>query len=215
MNSKSIILLSGGLDSAVSLFLALKKKHRINLALTFDYGQKSAAQEIKSARHLCRQYKIKHQVINLRWLGKLANNALTNKNKSLPSFSPLSSFPLSSSRAVWIPNRNALFINIAASYAEALKCQYIFTGFNKEEARNFPDNSIAFINAANKALKYSTLSKVKIISFTAGMDKKQIIRQAQALNLDLNKLWSCYEGKRKPCGKCESCLRRLKVIPYS
>lgn len=206
---KAIILLSGGLDSAVSLALAIKAGYKITLALTFDYGQKSARQEIKASGKLCRQFRIKHQVFNLKWLGKLANNALTNKHKPIPSFSHLSSFSLSSLSAVWIPNRNGLFINIAASYAEALGQKYIITGFNKEEAINFPDNSIGYINAANKVLQFSTLTKVRVISFTARMDKRQIISQARRLRLNLNELWSCYEGGPTPCGVCESCRHRI------
>ena len=198
---KSIVLLSGGLDSAVSLALAIRKGLQVKSALTFDYGQKSAKQEIRSAKFLCRKYHIKHQVFNLKWLGKLSRNPLTDKSKPIPKHF--------ASNLVWIPNRNALFINIAASFAEALGYKYIITGFNKEEAVNFPDNSVAFINAVNQTLKYSTLKgNVKVVSLTARMDKKQMTSQARKLGLPLNKLWSCYEGGKQPCGVCESCLRR-------
>lgn len=211
---KSIVLLSGGLDSAVSLALAIRKGLKVKLALTFDYGQKSAKQEIRAARFLCRllrtsplagrKYHIKHQVFNLKWLGKLAANPLTDKTKPIPK--------RFASNLVWIPNRNALFINIAASFAEALGYKYIITGFNKEEAVNFPDNSVAFINAVNRTLRYSTLhGNVKVVSFTAKMDKKQMTSQAQKLGLPLDKLWSCYEGGKQPCGVCESCRRRNNV----
>ncbi|MEK7310053.1 MAG: 7-cyano-7-deazaguanine synthase QueC [Planctomycetota bacterium] len=200
---QSIILLSGGLDSAVSLALALRKGLKVKLALTFEYGQKSAQQEIRSARFLCRKYHIPHKVFNLKWLGKLAANPLTDKTKPIPK--------RFASHLVWIPNRNALFINIAASFAEALGYRYIITGFNKEEAVNFPDNSVAFINAINQTLKYSTLhGNVKVVSFTSKMNKKQMIDQARKLGLPLDKLWSCYEGGKAPCGACESCLHRGK-----
>src|SRR3989339_684341 len=223
---KSIVLLSGGLDSAVSLALAIRKGLKVKSALTFDYGQKSARQEIRSARFLCRKYHIKHRIFNLKWLGKLAANPLTDKTKPIPHCGrqspPLLSSPrwgegrgrgdFYSSHLVWIPNRNALFINIAASFAEALGYRYIITGFNKEEAVNFPDNSIPFINAVNQTLKYSTLKgNVKVVSFTAKMDKKQMTSQARRLGLPLDKLWSCYEGGKTPCGVCESCLRRSNV----
>ncbi|MEW6026183.1 MAG: 7-cyano-7-deazaguanine synthase QueC [Planctomycetota bacterium] len=200
-NSKSLILLSGGLDSAVSLALALKKGLKVKLALTFDYGQKSAKQEISSAKFLCCKFHIKHQVFNLKWLGKLAANPLTDKSKPVPQ--------KIASALVWIPNRNALFINIAAAFAEKLNYKYIITGFNKEEAVNFPDNSIPFISAVNKTLRYSTLKgNVKVVSFTARMDKKQMTAQARKLGLPLERLWSCYESGKTPCGTCESCRRR-------
>ncbi|MFH0888973.1 MAG: 7-cyano-7-deazaguanine synthase QueC [Planctomycetota bacterium] len=224
-NAKSVVLLSGGLDSAVSLALAVKKGFRINLALTFDYGQKSAGQEIRAAGMLSRKYHIRHTVFNLKWLGKLASNPLTDKTKPVPHPSkynksaskPACAKPSAKTRSVWIPNRNALFINIAASFAEASGYQYIIAGFNKEEAVNFPDNSIQFINAINKTLHYSTLplrsrlsearKNITVISLTAKMDKKEIIKQGKKLGLPLDKLWSCYEGGKKQCGLCESCQR--------
>jgi 7-cyano-7-deazaguanine synthase len=199
----AIALLSGGLDSAVSSALSLKKGYKIKLAITFDYGQKAVKQEIRSAKYFCKRYYIKHEIFNVKWLGKLASNPLTDKTRPVPH--------KIASHLVWIPNRNGLFINIAGCFAEALSYQYIITGFNREEARNFPDNSIAFINFINKSLSYSTLKGVKVISFTARMDKPQIIEKALDLNLSLDKLWSCYEGSKKPCGVCESCSRRLSA----
>jgi len=207
-NAKSIVLLSGGLDSSVSLALALRKGLKVKSALTFDYGQKSAGQEIRAARMLSRKYRINHKVFNLKWLGKLVSNPLIDKTKPVPHPSEYSKI---TSKSVWIPNRNALFINIAASFAEALGYQYIITGFNKEEAVNFPDNSIPFINAINKTLHYSTLKSITVISPTAKMDKKQIIMQGKKLGLPLDKLWSCYEGGKQPCGLCESCRRRSNL----
>ncbi|MFA5795074.1 MAG: 7-cyano-7-deazaguanine synthase QueC [Candidatus Brocadiia bacterium] len=204
----AIALLSGGLDSAVSLSIALRKGIKVKEAVTFDYGQKAVRQEIRCARRICRKYHIRHQVFDIRWLGRLSPNALIDRNKSLPSPRPGSAITKEISRQVWIPNRNALFINIAAAMAEARGYQHIITGFNLEEARNFPDNSIDFINAINITLRYSTLNKVKVVSFTGRMDKKAIMRRARMLKINLSDTWSCYQGGRKPCGRCESCLRR-------
>lgn len=207
--SSAIALLSGGIDSAVSLVMALKKRIKVKEAITFNYGQKAAKQEIRSARIICRRYCIRHRVFNIKWLGKLAPNALTDRRKPLPKPVDKQAITVDISRQVWIPNRNALFINIAAAMAEADNYKYIITGFNREEARNFPDNSIDFIKAINITLSYSTLNKVKVISFTDKMDKSQIIRKARALDINLADTWSCYESGRKSCGRCESCLRRL------
>ncbi|MFH1228435.1 MAG: 7-cyano-7-deazaguanine synthase QueC [Planctomycetota bacterium] len=206
--SDAIALLSGGLDSAVSLAIALRKGIKVKEAVTFDYGQKAVRQEIRCARILCRGHNIRHRVFDIRWLGRLAPNALIDRNKSLPRPKPGSPIAKEISRQVWIPNRNALFISIAAAIAEAKGYQCIIAGFNLEEARSFPDNSIDFINAINITLSYSTLNKVKVVSFTGRMDKKGIIRKARALKINPADTWSCYQGGRKPCGRCESCLRR-------
>lgn len=206
--SSAIVLLSGGIDSTVSLVMALKKGIKVKEAVTFDYGQKAARQEIRCAQLICRRYRIRHRVFDVRWLGKLASNALTDNTKPVPK--PDRGRPIASriSRLVWIPNRNALFINIAAAIAESRRYKYIITGFNREEARNFPDNSVDFIRAVNIMLSYSTLTKVRVISLTGRMDKNRIVRKAQALDINLADTWSCYEGGPKPCGRCESCIRR-------
>jgi 7-cyano-7-deazaguanine synthase len=83
----------------------------------------------------------------------------------------------------------------------------IVTGFNSEEAAAFPDNSAEFVCAANTALNYSTLNKVKLVSYTQAFDKTKIIKLGLELNLPFQYIWSCYKGENKMCGRCESCLR--------
>jgi 7-cyano-7-deazaguanine synthase len=220
---KGISLLSGGLDSSVSLAIARKKGIRVILALTFDYGQKSVLKEIKSSKSICAYLKIPHQVIRLDWFKgiiptggfALRKSPLIKGGKKLPSLNladlKRDDVMSRSAKAVWVPNRNGVFINIAAALAESLKVDYIITGFNKEEAATFPDNSADFIRATNQALKWGTLNKVKVISFTIDMNKTDIIQTGRRLGLPIEKTWSCYEGGKTPCGKCESCIRRKRA----
>ncbi|MEK7448406.1 MAG: 7-cyano-7-deazaguanine synthase, partial [Planctomycetota bacterium] len=144
VRDKAVALISGGLDSTVSLALAQKKGLKIRLGLTFDYGQKAARPEIRSARRICRKLKIPHRVVRLDWLKKIArSSSLVARDKVLPELkiSELSDLRITkrTGRQVWVPNRNAVFIGIAAAFAESLHCSYIITGFNREEARTFPD----------------------------------------------------------------------------
>ena len=81
---KAVAMLSGGLDSVVSLWLA-RKKHRIVLALTFDYRHRAAGREISAARAVCRKARIPHKVIRLPWLGDVTGTALVDRKKALPS----------------------------------------------------------------------------------------------------------------------------------
>ena len=106
-----------------------------------------------------------------------------------------------------MPNRNLLFISIAACFAEALGFQNIIIGANKEESLAFPDNSKSFVDAANKTLKYSVKSNIKISAPLLSMTKTDILKKAIELNLPFNIIYSCYKGGEKHCGKCESCLR--------
>ena len=139
MKNKSIILLSGGLDSIVALSHCIKT-HGIELALTFDYGQKSLEQELVASKKIADYYEIQHKIIKLDWLKDITTTALVSEE-----IIPTSNLGTqNSAELVWVPNRNSLFLNIAACFADSYKYNYIIYGANKDEGSNFPDNTEAF-----------------------------------------------------------------------
>ena len=202
--TKSIILLSGGLDSLVSLGLK-KEELNIELAITFDYGQKSAQKEILASKKICDYYGLKHEVINLVWLKEITKTALVS-DKNVPSGKELDN-PENSAKSVWVPNRNGLFLNIAASYADAQGYDCILIGANKEEGQTFPDNTQDFIDAVNKEFGYSTLVKPVVVAPLINCNKNDIVMLALKNNIPLELTMSCYNGGDKHCGICESCVR--------
>jgi 7-cyano-7-deazaguanine synthase len=211
-----IVLLSGGLDSTVALALYLES-HTLDLALTFNYGQRSGKQEMKAARMIAAYYNIKHQVIDLPFLEEQTTTALVNLDKELPDISGIdldnAEQGLESAANVWVPNRNGLFINIAAVYSENLKQpSSIITGFNSEEASTFPDNSLEFIHAINKSLKYSTMQQTTVVSPTSKLTKTDIVREGLRLNIPWHYIWSCYSDQSQLCGICESCGRFKRAL---
>lgn len=200
MKPKSIILLSGGLDSTVSATIAAKKTKPI-LALTIDYGQRAAKMEILASKRICRSLKIKHKIIKLPFFKEFKKCSLITNYGSINTL-----------KKIWIPNRNALFISIAASFAEYYKADLIVTGFNLEEAQEFPDNTKDFIDAINRTLQLSTLKKIKVVSYVANYDKKEIYKLGLKYKVPLKYIYSCYLGGKKMCGKCPSCKKLLKAI---
>lgn len=213
MNS-AVLLLSGGLDSVVSLAL-LKNEYRDIIALTFNYGQKSFIAEKESSAKIAKYYNLKHEIVHLDWLSNISTSALNNDNDvPMLTKSDLNSIDvtLNSSKSVWVPNRNGLFVNIAACYAEALGHDSIIIGANKEEAATFKDNSIDFINAVNFSLKNSTNSLIEIVAPLVQLSKTEIIKKAIELKVPFEFIHSCYSSNEKHCGKCESCLRLLRAL---
>ncbi|MFH1452357.1 MAG: 7-cyano-7-deazaguanine synthase QueC [Armatimonadota bacterium] len=206
---KSIVLLSSGLDSTVNLAMA-KKHTKVILALTFDYGQASSKKEILNSKKLCKFFKVKYKIIKLDFYKGLI------KDKKIPTIKlkDLNNIKLTKKTAqkIWFPNRNALFINIAAAFAEKLKADIIIAGFNKEEAKTFPDNSKEFVNCINRTLKYSALSGIIAKSYTQDLTKKEIVKLGIKLNAPFKYIWPCYKGGKKPCGACESCVRYLRAL---
>lgn len=206
---KSLILLSGGLDSLVSLGLA-KEKYNVSMALTFDYGQKSAFQEIETSKNICKYYNIEHVVLKLDWLKAITKTALVSEN-DVPTGNDLEN-SMESAKKVWVPNRNGLFLNIAGSYADSFDYQYILIGANKEEAATFPDNTQEFISAVNNEFEYSTLVKPKVIAPLINSDKNDIVKKALDAELPLELVRSCYQNFQGHCGKCESCVRLKNAL---
>jgi len=199
MNKKTIILLSGGLDSLVSLDIAQKKGYNVQLALNFDYGQKAFNEERKASEKIAELYNLELKVIKLPFLKELTQNALTDeKNNNFNDFNSL-----------WIPNRNGLFLNIAASYCDKLGFDHIIIGVNKEESELFVDNSEKFIKNAEKFFQFSTQNHPKIIAPCLQFDKIQIINYAIENNIPFDLLKSCYDSikntGKKHCGECKSC----------
>ena len=212
-----VALLSGGLDSSVALFLAQRFDLNIELVITFDYGQRAAKNEISAAEKLCSFLNVPFRVIEVPFLKTLKHNGgLIDSSRSLPTptLSQLeeANYSQSSARAVWVPNRNGLFIEIAAAIAEDIDAGALVVGFNKEEAETFPDNSVDYLAAITHALSYSTSNQVQVLSPTANLKKSEIVQRAKEEGFPFDHLWSCYEAGDKMCGRCESCMRLKRAF---
>lgn len=215
MGLKSVLLLSGGLDSTVNLFEAVAAGP-VALALTFDYGQRAAPSEIRSAKKLTDRLSVPHQVLQIPFLKSWGSSSLTSESAAVPQGSEVQIDDLKTSqktaKAVWVPNRNGMFLNIAAGFAESLGADVIVPGFNKEEASTFPDNSKSFMNAVDESLKFSTANQVKVKCWTVDLDKTQIVRRARELKVPFELMWPCYFNGDTWCGSCESCLRSRRAF---
>lgn len=212
----AIVLLSGGLDSAVNLKQAADETG-VALALTFDYRQRAAAREAAAAARMCRELDIPHRLIPLPWLAEASPSSILHSGPAVPevSIDQLEEDRVAggdTAQAVWIPNRNGIFVNIAAAFAEGLGADTIVAGFNAEEAATFPDNAADFVAASNAALRYSTRSRPRLISYTQNLTKPDIVRLGRRLHAPIPSIWSCYLGGPEHCGRCESCARLERAL---
>lgn len=209
-SKKGIILLSGGLDSLVALG-AYKEEYGIKFALTFNYGQKSAKQEIDSSKRICEYYKIKHKIINLEWLKEITQTSLVSDNNI-----PTDNFgTVDSAKQVWVPNRNGLFLNIAACFADSYNYDYIIFGANKDEGQTFPDNTEQFRAKMSEVFLSSTIKQPKVIAPLINYSKNDIVRIAAENNVPLELVRSCYCSGDLHCGVCESCRHLKSALLYN
>ena len=199
---KSIILLSGGLDSLACLAIT-REKYNCELAITFDYGQKALDKEIDASKKICEFYNVEHKIIKLDFLKEITQTALVS-DKEVPQDYDM--------KAVWVTNRNGLFLNIAGSFADSYGYNYIIIGANKEEGQTFPDNTLEFAKRVEAEFEYSTLIQPKILIPLIDMDKEEIVKKVIELNAPLENVHSCYLGGEKNCGKCESCLHLIEAL---
>ena len=215
MSALAVALLSGGLDSAAALSLAEGGPESIVLALTFDYGQRAAAREIAAAKAMAAALGIAHRAIELPFLRSITRTALVNRSAEVPRPDAASLDAPSAhdtARAVWVPNRNGVFIAIAAAHAEALGAGRVIVGFNREEGATFPDNTPEFVARTNGALAYSTLAKIVVENPVGSLGKEEIVRRGRASGAPLHLVWSCYLGGEEQCGTCESCRRLFRAL---
>jgi 7-cyano-7-deazaguanine synthase len=203
MAKKAVILLSGGLDSTITLYYA-KKKGYICHALIFDYGQRHR-REIRSAVAVAKRAKVPYQIIKIKlpWKGsslldrKIRISGHRDIGKEIPS--------------TYVPGRNTIFISFAISFAEAIGAEAIFIGANAIDFSGYPDCRPEYYEAFQRIINTGTKAKtIKIITPLINMLKSQIIRLGLRLGAPLDLTWSCYMGGKRPCGVCDSCRIREK-----
>lgn len=208
----AIVLLSGGLDSATALFWALRVKKWRCRALAFDYGQRHR-RELRSAAALARAAGVPLRTARFRlpWGG----SSLLGTAKRLPRHRPdqVGKGPLPST---YVPARNTLFLSYALSWADAEPAAHIVIGANALDYSGYPDCRPAYCAAMGKVAALGTRLGAeegrppKIWAPLLRMDKTKIVRLGLRLGVPYGKTWSCYEGGRRPCGTCDSCLLRRK-----
>ncbi|NQT95053.1 MAG: 7-cyano-7-deazaguanine synthase QueC [Candidatus Omnitrophica bacterium] len=206
---RAVVLLSGGIDSATTLYYALNKGYQV-FCLTFDYGQRHK-KEIYSAKALTRSAKCRWRLlkVELPWKG----SALLDKRIKLPKGKKRrSNIP-----STYVPGRNIIFLSYAVSYAETIGADAIFIGANQVDYSGYPDCRLSFIEAFTDAINRGTKAaqkgkRLKIEAPLINKTKKDIIKAALRLKVPLKYTWSCYKGLRKPCARCDACLIREEAF---
>ncbi len=213
----AVVLLSGGLDSAVTLYDALNKGYSCR-CLTFDYGQRHD-KEISAAKRVAKIAKCPIEVVKIKlpWKG----SALLDKKVKISSGGrarlPLAGRVSGDSKipSSYVPGRNIIFLSFALSYAEAIKAEAIFIGAHAQDYSGYPDCRPEFYRAFRKAAAAGTKTGVEnkpidIKTPLVNKNKAGIIKLGRKLGVPFGLTWSCYEGGKSPCGKCDSCFYREK-----
>jgi 7-cyano-7-deazaguanine synthase len=212
MNKKAVCLISGGLDSCVTAHIAKSKGFDI-YGLTFNYGQKHK-KEVQNAKTIALGLNAKNHIFLNLDLDKFKGSSLTD-NSLTPEKNHFVDEIGKKIPSTYVPARNIIFLSIALAYAESIDADFIFIGVTSSDYSGYPDCRPKFIESFQKMADIGTKKgiegkKIEIDAPLINMKKSEIILLGSNLKVPFEKTWSCYFGKEKACGRCDSCLLRLK-----
>ncbi len=211
MVKKAVILLSGGLDSAVCLAIAKNLKYEC-YSLTVDYGQKSRF-ELKAAERISAFFNVKKQLKLLVDLRGIGDSALTT-DAECPLPSEMFTEKPKGVPVTYVPARNMILLSLAVSWAETLGAESVFIGANIRDYSGYPDCRLDFLKSFEETAMLGTKKSTKILikAPLIRMSKAKIIKEGKKLGVNFSLTSSCYFPSEEgaPCLKCESCRLREK-----
>lgn len=206
-NKKAVIIMSGGMDSTVLLYLLKAQGYNV-YGLSFDYGQRHNKELVYAAyfgKELCEDWKL----INLDFMKSIASNsALLDTSQEIPE----EHYTNENQQVTVVPNRNMLMLSIAVAYAENLDGADVFFGAHINDDTIYPDCREVFVNSVNETSQLATYNKIKVKAPFVGIEKYQIAKLGDKLKVPFYLTWSCYKGGVKHCGKCATCQERIEAF---
>lgn len=206
---RSVVLLSGGMDSCVCAALAARDTDAA--ALHISYGQRTEDRERWAFERICDRLGIKRRLaLKNDALSIIGGSALTDRDMEVPEAGEQigANIPVT-----YVPFRNAHFLSAAVSWAEVLDAEKIYIGAVEQDSSGYPDCRPAYYQAFNAVIKAGTRDgRIEIVTPLIGMRKSRIVTLGLELGAPFDLTWSCYSREDKACGVCESCVLRQRAF---
>jgi 7-cyano-7-deazaguanine synthase len=205
---RAVVLLSGGMDSCVCATLAAREHNAA--ALHISYGQRTEERERESFQRICDRLGIRDRlVVRNEALKLIGGSALTDRNIDVPESHEVGrEIPVT-----YVPFRNAHFLAVAVSWAEALGPSKIFIGAVEQDSSGYPDCRPAYYHAFNRVIEAGTKAGgIEVVTPLIAMRKSEIVRLGLELGAPFDLTWSCYSREDRACGVCDSCVLRLRAF---
>lgn len=214
---KAMVLLSGGVDSATCLGIAVDKYGKDNvIALSISYGQKHD-KEIKASQDVAKYYGVEHLYLDLAKIFQYSDcSLLSHSDKEIPkeAYSEQIKKTEGTPVSTYVPFRNGLFLSSAASIALSKNCDVIYYGAHSDDSAGsaYPDCSDEFNKAMNEAIYLGSGKQLKVVAPFINKTKAGVVKMGLDLKVPYEYTWSCYEGGDTPCGKCGTCIDRAEAF---
>lgn len=208
MNQRAVVLLSGGMDSAVTLALTRQQGYSI-AALHLSYGQRTEERELRAFHDICDFYEVTARlVVDVGYLAAIGASSLTDPAIEVERAN-LSRQGVPTS---YVPFRNGNILAIATSWAEVIGARAITIGAVEADSSGYPDCRIEFFRAFEQAIALGTKPEthISILTPVIHLSKEEIVRVGVNLNVPFHLTWSCYQRSDIACGECDSCALRLR-----
>lgn len=204
---KTVVVLSGGLDSAVALAWACAQ-HQVVGCVSYWYGSKHNDREWEFAKLLAQLYKIEIVRIGLDFVADLFKSDLLQSGGEIPK----GHYEDETMKSTVVPFRNGIMLSIAAGYAESIGAENIVIGNHFGDHAIYPDCRESFINAMRMAISNGTEKSIALSSPFCTYKKEDIVGLGVSLNVPFASTYSCYEGGEKHCGECGTCIERKEAF---
>ena len=201
---KAIIILSGGMDSTTLLYDIINQGYE-PIAISFIYGQKHY-KELEAAKLTCKKLGVEHHIMNLTEAFNGFESSLLNGDI------PEGHYEDEVMKSTVVPNRNMIFLSIAAGFAISKNIKHIFYGAHAGDHAIYPDCRPEFVGAMKRVLELCHYEPVILHVPYLNIDKGDIAIKGTKLNVDYSLTWTCYNGSEKPCGKCGACIERKEAF---
>jgi 7-cyano-7-deazaguanine synthase len=214
---KAVVLLSGGMDSCVCAAIAREHHGAASVALLHAmYGQRTEKRERQAFEEIADFYGVRERlVVKLDHFRAIGGSALTDKMIKVPENELGATGPGASAIPVtYVPFRNAHFLSVGVSWAEAIGAGAIYIGAVAEDSSGYPDCRPEYYRVFQELIRVGTRpeTEIEMITPVIGMKKSAIIRRGRELDAPLHLTWSCYQDEELACGKCDSCMLRLRAF---
>ncbi|MBQ3918524.1 MAG: 7-cyano-7-deazaguanine synthase QueC [Oscillospiraceae bacterium] len=213
---KALVLSSGGVDSTTLLAMACERFGAENVvAMSIYYGQKHS-RELEAADKVAKYYGVRHISSDLSEIFAASDCTLLKGRGDIPheSYAEQLAQTNGSPVSTYVPFRNGLFLSAAASAALSEGCGVLMYGAHADDAAGnaYPDCSEEFVNAMARAISLGTGGELTLEAPFVNLNKTEVVKRGKALGVPYEITWSCYEGGDEPCGKCATCLDRIRAF---